>query len=303
MRRKKPALSALAVVAALAAVVVAIALVMHKDTPAPASERDVARTATKPQFPPLPRRSALQPPPEAAPPARVVENQDRPALCDGCLDERAVLDVVEAYLRHLDPVHLQGGIWAHPLADVAPETPGLVGGLPKLPPGLLDAPEFNPFGMTVDTRSYPVETTWLVWLQTGWVPRRAIEQRIRRVRETTIGEMRARATSPIAALETTLEALEEALEEAWPGTVVEDAFPLQESSGDLPEVALSWPPIKKEVFVAVDGRTGELRPHGIFQRTSEGMSQPYPPHHQQALDAARQRANYWLRNERQARSP
>ena len=36
-------------------------------------------------------------------------------------------------------------------------------------------------------------------------------------------------------------------------------------SGDLPEVALSWPPIKQEAYVAVDGRTGEIRPAGYLQ--------------------------------------
>ena len=285
----------------LVAVVAALVLLWPGGQPnAPPPSPD-SPPSSVPQFsPPL---AVPVPPPQAVPDGDDVAavEEGRPALCDGCLHERAVLDVVETYLRHLDPVHLQGGIWAHPLAEVAPETPGLVRGLPKLPPGLQDAPEFNPFGMTVDTRGYPVETTWLVWLQTGWVPRRAIERRIRRVTETTIGEMRTRARSPIelAELETTLEALEEAL----PGTVIVDEITVQTSSGDLPEVALSWPPIKKEVYVAVDGRTGELRPRGIFQMTSEGQRPPYPPHHQQALDAAGQRANYWLRKERQTPPP
>ena len=238
-------------------------------------------------------------PPVAVPPA--AEDGAGSAPCDGCLTERAVLDVVETYLRHLDPVHLQGGLWAQPLADVAPEKPGQVHGLPKLPPEFLEAPEFNPFGVTVDTRRYPVETMWLVWLQTGWVPRRAIEQRIRRVTETTIGELRTRATSAVelAALETALEALEEEL----PGTVIGDDFPLRESAGDLPEVALSWPPIKKETYVAVDARTGELRPDGIFRRTSIGVRPEPPPHHERALELARERAVDWLRKARQARSP
>ena len=206
-------------------------------------------------------------PPVADPPVVVpsaAEDGGGPAPCAGCLTERAVLDVVETYLRYLDPVHLQGGIWAQPLADVATEKPGLVRGLPKLPPGLLEAPEFNPFGVTVDTRSYPVETTWLVWLQTGWVPRRAIEQRIRSVTETPDGRT---------------------------------------FSGDLPEVALSWPPIKKETFVAVDGRTGEIRSAGIFRMTSQGQWPPYPPHYDAVLEATRQRADHWLRKERQTRSP
>ena len=252
-----------------------------------------------------PEVAAVQPPPRSlgteSPVVPPATEDGGSAPCDGCLTERAVLDVVETYLRHLDPVHLQGGIWAQPLADVAPEKPGKVHGLPKLSPGLLEAPESNPFGVAVDTRRYPVETSWLVWLQTGWVPRQAIEQRIRRVRETTIGEIRARARSPVelAALETALEELEKAM----PGTVVEDDFPLRGFSGDLPEVALSWPPIKKETFVVVDARTGELRPDGIFHLTSIGVQPEPPPHHGRALELARERADHWLRKERQTLSP
>lgn len=232
--------------------------------------------------------------PVAVPPA--AEDGGGPAPCEGCLTERAALDVVETYLRYLDPVHLQGGLWAQPLADVAPEEPGQVHGLPKLPPELLEAPELNPFGVTVDTRDYPVETTWLVWLQTGWVPRKAIEQRIRRTRERTIEEMRA--SEPL-----NFDAFQSALEETAPGTVLPDDYTVRTSSGDLPEVALSWPPIKKETYVAVDGRTGELSPDGIFHRTSIGIQPEPPPHHERALELARKRADHWLRKEGHARSP
>ena len=253
MLDKKSIIATAAVVAALAAVAVTLALVAGHDAPGqPAIDGGVAPAAPKAPFPRPPAATAFHPPPDAVQePTRL--HDGRPGLCAGCLPERAVLDVVETYLRHLDPVHLHGGIWAHPLAEVAPATPGMVHGLPKLPPGLLDAPDFNPFGVTVDTRSYPVETTWLVWLQTGWWSPQAIEQQI--------------------------------------------------TLGKLPEVALSWPPIKKETFVAVDGRTGELRPDGIFEMTSIGIQPPYPPHHRRALELARERAGHWLRNERQARSP
>ena len=87
---------------------------------------------------------------------------------------------METYLRHLDPAYLHGEMWAHPLADIAPETPGLVAGQPKLSPGLVDAPEFNPMGLTIDTRSYPVETTWIVWVQDqeGCVTPQSIENQV-----------------------------------------------------------------------------------------------------------------------------
>ena len=199
---------------------------------------------------PAPTGVAIQPPtgPLATDPPVVVPPAagGGSASCNGCLTERAVLDVVETYLRHLDPVYLQGEIWAHPLADIAPETPGPVDGLPPLPPGLLEAPEFNPMGKSIDTRRYPVETTWIVWLQTGWRSQQAIESQI--------------------------------------------------TLGMLPEIARSWPPIKKETYVAVDARTGDLYPAGIFRLTSAGQWPPFPPHYEAVLDATRERAAFWLRN-------
>ena len=180
-------------------------------------ERKAAPADSAPQGPPsldaqlLPQPLlAPEPPPASAVQdvaVAVAEDGGRPALCDGCLSERAVLDVVETYLRQLDPAYLHGEIWAHPLGNVAPEKPGLIHGQPKLPPGLLEAPEINPMGMIIDSRSYPVETTWIVWVQTGWVSRQGIEQLV---------------------------------------------------GNGLPEVALSWPPIKEEAFVAVDSQTGKL---------------------------------------------
>ena len=255
---KKRTAASLAGWAAHAAVVVGAALAMRPDEQiappvGPAKPTSPVSAAPAAPFPPPPAAAAVETPLDAAQHLAPAVEEGRRALCDGCLAERAVLDVVEAYLRHLDPAYLQGGIWAQPLAEVAPATPGQVHGLPKLAPGLLGAPEYNPMGMTVDTRDYPVETTWLVWIQTGWRSPQAIEQRI--------------------------------------------------SSGDLPEVARAWPPVKKEVFVAVDGRTGELRPDGIFHRTSIGIRPEPPPHHGRALELARERADDWLRKARQARSP
>ena len=248
MSRKRVAfvvVGGLAVVAALAAAV-ALALVLQGDAPVPpASDRSVAVPAP-PKVPSPPRTPtpAVQPPPAraAVPPNAAGEDQGSPALCVGCLSERAVLDVVETYLRHLDPGLLHGGIWAHPLADVDPEVP-----LPKLPPGLLDAPEWNPFGKIIGNRRYPVETTWIVWLQTGWRSQQAIENQI--------------------------------------------------TLGTLPEVARAWPPIKEETYVAVDGRTGELFPDGIFSMTTAGLRPQHPPHYEAVLDAARERAARWLREE------
>ena len=286
---KKPAFAVCAVIAVLAGVAVGVTLVAREDVPAELLASDpglVLAPPPKAPFPPAPGAATVEPALAVEQePALAVEG-DRPALCEGCLSERAVLDVVETYLRHLDPVHLRGGIWAQPLRDVA-ETPDRVGGLPKLPAGLAGAPEQNPFGVTVDTRRYPVETTWLVWLQTGWLPRKSIEQRIRRVDETTVGELRANEPHNFAALQA-------ALEEKAPGTVLTDDLVVQSPSGVLPEVALSWPPIKKETYVAIDSRTGELWPDGIFEMTTAGQWPPHPPHYEAVLDATRERAARWF---------
>lgn len=237
---KKPML---AVAIALVVVVAALVALVGRDDDAPTQPAIIDRPAVPglaktPPFSPSPASVRLPAP--AAPAAS--EDVGHPALCDGCLHERAVLDVVETYLRHLDPVLLHGGIWAHPLADVDPETP-----LPELPPGLLEAPEWNPFGKIIGTRRYPVETTWIVWLQTGWRSQQTIENQI--------------------------------------------------TLGRLPEVARSWPPIKKETYVAVDGRTGELFPDGIFSMTTAGLRPQHPPHYEAVLDAARERAARWLGEE------
>lgn len=236
MRRNTAVFTA---VAALAAVTVAMMLAARHQT-SPASDPGIAAA-----LPPPPVE--VESPAVEQEPAPVAEHLPRNlVLCDGCLAERAVLDVAETYLWHLDPVYLQGEIWAHPLADIAPETPGLVDGQPKLPPGLLGAPEDSPFGMSIDTRDYPVATTWIVWVQTGWTSYQAIENEI------------------------------------WAGT--------------LPEVARSWPPIKKEVYVAVDALTGEIWPSGIFHQTSSlGIQPPYPAHYNAVLEATHERVARWLK--------
>ena len=277
--RKNTAVFAGAVFAgivALAAVAVAFTLVARQSPPAPDAAADLPMRAA---FPPAAAVDVEPPAVEREPASVVVEHS--PALCDGCLTERAVLDVVETYLRHLDPVYLQGERWAQPFAEVDTDKPQ-----PNLPPGLEGAPESNPFGTHVFSY-YPVETTWLVWLQTGWVPHKSIEQLIRTVRETTLGEIRARGIP-----ETETARVEAALEAAGMG--LSNDLPLQTIHGELPEVALSWPPIKKETYVAVDSRTGKIWPDGIFELTSAGQRPAHPPHYEEVLEATRERVARWL---------
>ena len=285
MRMKKT--SVLAVLSALAAVAVALTLVLVLRAGVQQTAASDSGLALPPQAPfsPSPPGVAVEPlPPVEQEPSPGVVEENSPALCDGCLSEPAVLDVVETYLRHLDFAYLHGEIWAQPFAGVNPDE-----ALPKLPPGLVGAPEHNPFGISlVDTGRYPVETTWLVWIQTGWVPRHAIEQRIRTVTKTTVGEMRTKEHLNFAAVQA-------AMEEAAPRMPLTDDVILKSSGGDLPDIALSWPPIKEETYVAVDSRTGEIYPDGIFKLTSAGQMPPYPAHYESVLDATQDRAARWLR--------
>ena len=292
--RRSPALvlpvgkkSTLTVAGALAAATVALVLALREDAapdirPPPVVQGDAFES------PRLKRSTFPAPPPDAKAPPPPAEDHGR-SLCDGCLPEQAVLDVVETYLRHLDPVYLQGEMWAQPLSDVAtprdrPRPERLVS-LPKLSPDLLGAPEHNPFGMSVDTWAYPLDSTWLVWVQTGWVRRRVIEDMVGVNRRGTVIMVSSEEADALAAGEVTIGELR-------PG--VKLGPDLQVGIG-LPEVALSWPPIKEEQYIAVDSRTGELRPDGIFQWTSGGVWPQYPPYYESVLAAARERADDWFR--------
>ena len=280
-------------VAAVAALAVALAFVPRGEAPAtpvaaPAAKATLPAVAAL-TFPPPPAAKATFDTPEAAP----TEEYGR-RLCDACLPERAVLDVANTYLRRLDPIYLEGEIRAHPVADVVPEPiprgePArgrhLVS-LPKLPSDLVGAPEDNPFGLSVNPREYPVETAWFVWVQTGWIPRERIERMV------VFDEPGVVVVSPeeFMALESGDVTLDELRPGSWkPGDEIR--------ASRLPQVALSWPPIKKETYIVIDSRTGELRPDGIFHDTWIGIQPPYPPHHGEALDMARERAGEWFRGE------
>lgn len=280
-------------VAAVATLAVALAFVPRGEAPATPVAAPSAK-ATLPAvealtFPPPLAAKATLDTPEAAP----TEEYGR-RLCDACLPERAVLDVANTYLRRLDPIYLEGEIRAHPVADVVPEPRQVVPRghrlvhrvtLPKLPAGLLGAPEDNPFGLSVDLR-YPVETAWFVWVQTGWIPRERIERMV------VFDEPGVVVVSPeeLMALESGDVTLDELRPGSWkPGDEIR--------ASRLPQVALSWPPIKKETYIVIDSRTGELRPDGIFHDTWIGIQPPYPPHHGEALDMARERAGEWFRGE------
>ena len=273
---KKPAFA----VAALVSVVALLALVPQDE----ATSDDAPATAIE-SVPP--ERATFPPPPaaKASPTLQAAEDHGR-ALCEACLPERAVLDVAKTYLRHLDPVYLQREIRAHPLADVlpdvVPENFELI--LPELPADLVGAPAKNPFGMSIGYGSYPVDTTWFVWVHTGWVPREAIERRVGLPGETVLGPEEADAVV----------SGDVSIRELVPGWQPGDHVRIGRL---LPDVALSWPPIKEEHDIAVDSRTGDvLDVSGYFVRRARAEDVDSKAH-AEALELARVRADQWFRGE------
>ena len=93
--------------------------------------------------------------------------------CDGCLNESEALDVAETFIYHMrHDKHI--GSRAELYSDIAArlEAAGLPPphetGLPKLPPGLLDAPpDRSMSGRVLPFVERPGET-WVVWVQEGW---------------------------------------------------------------------------------------------------------------------------------------
>lgn len=197
-------------------------------------------TARLPTLPvPLDRDTPAVGVPGAVEPSAVVPAVQ---LCEGCLDERGVLDVAEGFLFYVMPDHL--GIRAVPYSveyppDVPPEDTGL---RPLLPPGLVDAPPRFSFGGGVPAPPAK-EETWIVWIQTGWVPYERVEHHI--------------------------------------------------ESGDLPDVARSWPPVKEEREILVNARTGEILPTGItghIRRVDHDTTNLFLP----GVEEARKRAAAWF---------
>ena len=93
--------------------------------------------------------------------------------CDGCLNERGALDVAETFIFHMrhekyigSRAELYSDIAA--MLEAAGFPPPHETGLPKLPPGLVDAPpERSMSGRVLPFVERP-EETWVIWVQEGW---------------------------------------------------------------------------------------------------------------------------------------
>ena len=177
MMGKRPAAAAAALLAA-AAVLVALAFY-----PRDAFETETPPLAVDPE--PLVddgkvrlryvEESEPAEPVEEAEPAEEASGEDYAATpCEGCLDERAALDVAEAYLSYVKPNHL--GLRLQLYSDI-PGDPTKQR-LPMLPPGLEGAPaHYSVSDMILPPVEDP-EETWVVWVQVGWLNHEGLEARI-----------------------------------------------------------------------------------------------------------------------------
>lgn len=175
--------TAVAATVAVAAVVVALLLPSGESDggtpPVPVTERAPLSVVPVPEPPAVdvPEPPAADVRGAAAEPGVVV-----PApLCEGCLDEQGVLDVAEGLLSYIMPNHLS--VRAVPYATEYPPGANPLHGRPLLTAGLVDAPPDFSMGKLivgrVDAAKDEAET-WIVWVQTGWLPYAKLEDYIER---------------------------------------------------------------------------------------------------------------------------
>lgn len=96
--------------------------------------------------------------------------------CEACLDERGALEVAEVFLFYVLPSHL--GVRAMLYSDIPGDPHEQY--LPKLPNGLLDAPPDFDLGQAILLpEEADRETTWVVWVHTGWLSKVQLDEYIR----------------------------------------------------------------------------------------------------------------------------
>ena len=118
----------------------------------------------------------------AAVPVEQLAEATPPAPCDGCLNEPGALDVAETFLYHMRAEYID--IRAELYSDIAArlEVAGLPPPhktwLPKLPPGLVDAPvDYSMSSRRLPEVERPGET-WVAWVQEGWFRGKTLESYI-----------------------------------------------------------------------------------------------------------------------------
>ena len=134
-------------------------------------------TTLTPPHPPPPRTDRVVPEP---PPISGDDGSAPP--CGECLNRPGALDVAETFLYHMRREYI--GVRAELYADIAArlEAAGLPPPhrtwLPKLPPGLVDAPaDYSMSSRVLPEVERPGET-WVVWVQEGWFTGETLESYI-----------------------------------------------------------------------------------------------------------------------------
>ena len=169
----------MAAAAVLAAAVLLVALAYLPgggvDTGPPAAETEVALRSPRP-----PSAARVDPTEPASGTADEVAGEEYAVPpCDRCLDEAGALDVAETFLYHMraDYIDVRAVLYSDIGArlEAAGLPPPHETGLPKLPPGLVDAPaDYSVSNRRLPKVGSPGET-WVVWLQTGWVTKRRLD--------------------------------------------------------------------------------------------------------------------------------
>ena len=252
-------------VAVVAAAVVALAVLLFRTS----GEADVAA--------PPPVVVAEKEPPETKPEAAAVGADvvaEQPAAhttapCAGCLDERAVLDVAGAFLASVMPDHL--GIRGERYLVSVPDDvdPGDAASVRRFLRDLRHSPRpALPAGLVDAPRTNPFGMS--LNFQSGLVDR---------------------GWSLSEALETWI---------VWIqiGWRDYDSVERLVERGELPEVALSWPPLKRETYIFLNGRTGEITSvigiQGNLRRVDPRGTHLFVP----GRDEARKRAAGWFAQNR-----
>ena len=173
-----------AAVLAGAALLVALAF-LPRGCAADAPAATGTEAAPPPPGPPLdPEHTMDSAPPGAGPepPGPQPDPTEHAAPCGGCLPEAGALDVAETFLYHMRRNYID--VRAELYSDIAARLEAAGQGpphreyLPKLPPGLVDAPaDYSMSGRGLPEVERPGET-WVVWVQEGWYTGESLESYI-----------------------------------------------------------------------------------------------------------------------------
>ena len=165
--------------------------------------------------------------------------------CEGCLNEAGALEVAETfvyYMRHEKFIGVRAELYSAIAArlEAAGLPPPHETLLPKLPPGLVDAPpDRSMSGSVLPFVERPGET-WVIWVQEGWFNTQSYI-----------------------------------------------------NGGILPAAAAAWPPLKREKYMLMDARSGDVFADDIWRGRYRRSLGAYGD---VAAQAAAKRAERWIGN-------